>query len=227
MIREWCIGTLTPTFLAQTEYILGIYARPYDPLKPLWCFDERPCMLIGDTLVPLPAEPGKPKRINYQYERHGTCSVLMAVQPHTGLCFAQVREQRTCTEYAEFMAALADAHCPDGGKIVLVQDNLSTHTYTAFYKTYPPEVAFELMQKIEMHFTPKSASWLNMAEIQLSILSKQCLSRRIPAFEQLKREVMTWVHLRNQNPVPIHWQFTPHMARDKFKKFYPKPAKLS
>lgn len=209
------------------EQILGIYARPYDPLKPLWCFDERPCMLIGDTLVPLPAEPGKPQRINYQYERHGTCSVLMAVQPHTGLCFVQVRERRTCIEYAEFMAALLEAHSPEGGQIVLVQDNLSTHTYTAFYKTFAPGVAYDLMQRIDMHFTPTSASWLNMAEIQLSVLSKQSLNRRIPTFDELKREVLAWVRQRNLNPVPIRWQFTPELAREKFKKFYPNPAKLT
>jgi hypothetical protein len=208
------------------ENILGLYARPYDPLKPLWCFDERPCQLIGDTIVPLPVEPGKPKRQNYEYERHGVCSVLFAVQPHTGLCFVQVREQRTALDYAHFMAALVKAHCPSGGQILLVQDNLNTHTPTSFYKAFTPEVAFDLMQKIEMHYTPTKASWLNMAEIELSILSKQCLARRIPSLEQLKREVLAWVQQRNLHPVPIRWQFTPELARQKFKRFYPKPSKL-
>jgi hypothetical protein len=209
------------------EQILGIYARPYDPLNPLWCFDERPCMLIGDTIVPLPVEPGKPKRRNYEYERHGVCSVLFAVQPHTGLCFVQVRARRTGREYAEFMAALVAAHCPTDGQLILVQDNLSTHTYTSFYNTFKPAVAFELMQKIEMHYTPKKASWLNMAEIQLSVLSKQCLKRRIPTMDELERQVMAWVQQRNQNPVPIRWQFTPEMARDKFQRFYPNLSELS
>jgi hypothetical protein len=159
------------------EQILGIDARTYDPLKPLWCFDERPCLLIGDTIVPLPVEPGKPHRRTYAYERHGVCSVLLAVQPHTGLPFVQVRERRTGQDYAEFMAALVEAHCPAGGQILFVQDNLTTHTYTAFYNTFPPDVAFALMQQIEMHYTPKGASWLNMAEIQLSVLAKQCLKR--------------------------------------------------
>ena len=217
---------MTATFLAQMEQILGLYARPYDPMKPLWCFDERPCLLIGDTLVPLPVEPGKPQRRNYEYERHGVCTLFLAVQPHTGLTFVQVRERRTGQDYAEFMAALIKAHCPTGGRILLVQDNLTTHTYTAFYYTFPAKVAYQLMQQIEMHYTPKGASWLNMAEIQLSVLAKQCLKRRIPTIDALAHEVLTWVRLRNLNPVPIQWQFTPEMARNKFQRFYPKLAKL-
>ena len=208
------------------EQVLGIYARPYAPLKPLWCFDERPCLLIGDTIVPLPVEPGKPQRRNYEYERHGVCTVFLAVQPHTGLTFVQVRERRTCQDYAEFMAALVETHCPKDGQLLLMQDNLTTHTYTAFYHTFPPAVAFALMQQIEMHYTPKGASWLNMAEIQLSVLAKQCLNRRIPTVDVLTHEVMTWGRLRNQHPVPIHWQFTPDMARDKFQRFYPKLSEL-
>lgn len=219
--REWCLGKLTPTFLWKMEKILGIYALPYDPKKPLWCYDERPCVLIGDTIVPLPVEPGKPQRRNYEYERHGVCSVLFAIQPHTGLCFVWVREQRTGKDYAEFMAALVEAHCPKDGQIVLIQDNLNTHEPTSFYKTFKPEIAFALMNKLDMHYTPTKASWLNMAEIALSALAKQCLDRRIPSIDTLKREVMAWVQQRNAHPVPIHWQFTPEMAREKFKRFYP------
>lgn len=208
------------------EQILALYRLPYDPMKPLWCFDERPCMLIGDTLVPLPLEPGKPKRQNYEYKRNGVCCVLFAVQPHTGRCFVQVRKQRTGKDYAEFMAAFTAQHCPVGGQIRLVQDNLNTHSPTSFYKTFTPEVAFDLMQKIDMYYTPVKASWLNMAEIALSILSKQCLNRRISSMAELKREVSAWVEQRNLNPTPIRWQFTPKMARDKFKRFYPIPSKL-
>jgi hypothetical protein len=124
------------------------------------------------------------------------------------------------------MAALVKAHCPVGGTIVLVQDNLNTHTPASFYKAFPSDIAFDLMQRIEMHYTPKKASWLNMAEIQLSVLSKQCLSRRIPTMAQLEHEVVAWVRLRNQNPIPIHWQFTPDMARQKFERFYPNVLKL-
>jgi len=203
------------------EQILHLYRQPYAPMRPLWCYDERPCQLIGDTLVPLAMEPGKPLRQNAEYLRNGTCCVLFAVQPHTGKCFAQVRHQRTAADYAEFMLAFHAQHCPTGGTIVLVQDNLNTHTPVSFYKVFKPEIAFEMMQKFAVHFTPKKASWLNMAEIELSILSKQCLARRIASLEQLTTEVLTWVHQRNQHPVPIRWQFTPHLARQKFKRFYP------
>lgn len=224
--RTWCIGKITAAFLCQLEEVLHLYRLPYDPMRPLWCYDERPCQLIGDTLVPLAIEPGKPLRENGEYERFGVCSLLFAVQPHTGLCFAQVRERRTAQDYAEFMNDLNQAHCPPGGKIVLVQDNLNTHEPASFYKAFPPEEAFALKQKFEIHFTPKKASWLNMAEIELSILSKQCLDRRIPDMQSLTREVLAWVQRRNQHPVPIRWQFTPEIARNKFKKFYPIPSTL-
>lgn len=206
------------------EKVLGIYALPYDPKKPLWCYDERPCLLIGDTIVPLPVEEGKPQRRHYEYERHGVCSVLFAIQPHTGICFVWVRAQRTGKDYAAFMTALVEAHCPPNGQILLVQDNLNTHTPGSFYNHLEPDVAFALMNKIDMVYTPKKASWLNMAEIGLSALSKQCLDRRIPTIEELEREVIAWVKQRNDNPLPIHWQFTPAMARNTFKRFYPKLA---
>jgi hypothetical protein len=208
------------------EEILHLYQLPYDPLRPLWCFDERPCQLIGDTLVPLVMEAGKPLRQHYEYERHGTCSILLAVQPHTGHCFVQVRLQRTAVDYAAFMQALSDCHCPPGGQIVLVQDNLNTHPPAAFYQAFTPEQAFALKQQFEMHYTPKKASWLNMAEIELSVLSKQSLDRRIPSFDMMTTEVLAWVQRRNEKPVPICWQFTPELARVKFKRFYPKPSKL-
>lgn len=218
------MGQLTTAFLWQMEAVLKIYTSPYDPQKPLWCYDERPCQLIGDTIVPLPVEEGKPQRRNYEYERHGVCSVLFAIQPHTGICFVMVRKQRTGKDYAEFMAALVKAHCPEDGQILLVQDNLNTHTPSSFYNNMEPDVAFELMNKIEMRYTPKKASWLNMAEIALSSLSRQCLDRRIPTIAELEREVMTWVQQRNNQPTPINWQFTPEMARVKFQRFYPKLA---
>lgn len=220
----WCLGKLTTAFLWQMEAILHLYQLPYNPMRPLWCFDERPCQLIGDTLVPLPLQPGKPLRQNSEYERHGVCSVLIAVQPHTGQRFAQVRERRTALDYADFMLALATAHCPAGGKIVLVQDNLNTHTPAAFYQAFSPERAFALMQQFDMHYTPKKASWLNLAEIELSVLAKQCLDRRIPLMTQLQREVDAWVQCRNAQSATIHWQFTPEMARTKFTRFYPNPS---
>lgn len=209
------------------ETLLHLYQQPYDPHRPLWCFDERPCQLIGDTLVPLPMASGKPVRQNYEYERQGVCSVLLAVQPHTGQRFVQVRAQRTAKDYAAFMAALVAAHAPATGQVVLVQDNLNTHAPTAFYVTFPPAQAFALMQRMAMHFTPKKASWLNMAEIELSILAKQCLDRRIPTIERLDEEVTAWVAQRNAKRATIHWQFTVDLAREKFKRFYPNLAELT
>lgn len=208
------------------EALLHLYQQPFDPLRPLWCFDERPCQLIGDTLVPLPLQAGKPLRQNYEYERHGVCSVLIAVQPHTGQRFVQVRERRTAQDYAHFMQALAAAHCPPGAQIVLVQDNLNTHTPAAFYQTFAPEDAFALMQQFEMHYTPKKASWLNLAEIELAVLAKQCLDRRIATLAELTREVLAWATRRNAQRATIRWQFTPELARTTFKRFYPKPSKL-
>ena len=166
-------------------------------------------------------------RQNYEYTRNGTCSVLFAVQPHTGQCFVQVRKQRTALDYAHFMQALSQVHCPVGGQIVLVQDNLNTHTPANFYLAFKPELAFTLKQTFEVHYTPKKASWLNMVEIELSVLSKQCLNRRIPSLARLDSEVLAWVRRRNQKPVPIRWQFTPELARQKFNRFYPNPSKLT
>ncbi len=207
------------------EDILDLYERPYDPKRPLICFDERPCQLIGDVLVPLPMKPGKPKREGYQYKRNGVCTVFIAFEPLTGWRFVQVRKRRTKKDYAEFMQAIAQ-HFAQAEKIVVVQDNLNTHNPSSFYVAFSPEEAFALAGRFEMHYTPTKASWLNMVEIELSILSKQCLDRRIADIETLAREVLTWVELRNAKRATIDWQFTQNKARDKFQKFYPNPSKL-
>jgi hypothetical protein len=202
------------------ENILDLYEQPYDPRYPLICFDERPCQLIEDVLVPLPMEPGKPKRQDYQYKRNGVCTVLIAFEPLTGRRFVQIRQRRTKQDYAEFMQALA-AQYPQAIKIRVVQDNLNTHSPGSFYQAFTPEVAFALAQRFEMHYTPNKASWLNMVEIELSLLSKQCLDRRIGDRATLTREVLTWVQDRNDTGATVQWQFTKTDARDKFKKFYP------
>lgn len=202
------------------ENILDLYEQPYDPNYPLLCFDERPCQLLGDVLVPVPMKPGQDKRQDYQYQRHGVCTVLIAFQPLTGWRFVQVRRQRTKKDYALFMQALAQ-HFPEAEKIRLVQDNLNTHSPGSFYETLAPEAAFTLAQRFEMHYTPKKASWLNMVEIELSILSKQCLDRRIAHIETLRREVLAWVKARNAKQATVNWQFTKAKARLKFKNFYP------
>jgi hypothetical protein len=203
------------------ENILDLYERPYDPQRPLLCVDERPCQLMGDVLVPLPMKPGKPKREGYQYQRHGVCTVFIAFEPLTGRRWVQVRQQRTKQDYAAFMAYVA-GHYPEADQIVVIQDNLNTHTPGSFYAAFKPAEAFALAQRFEMHYTPTKASWLNMVEIELSILAKQCLDRRISDFETLKTEVLAWVKERNAKRATVNWQFTKEMARDKFQRFYPK-----
>ena len=202
------------------EDILHLYALPYNPKRPLICVDERPCQLIEDLLVPLPMEPGKSKRQDYHYKRNGVCTIFIAFEPLTGRRFVQVREHRTKKDYAEFMQWVA-THYPEADVILVVQDNLNTHNPGSFYQTLAPEQAFALAQRFEMHYTPTKASWLNMVEIELSTLSKQCLDRRIGDMDTLKREVLAWTDERNTKRATVHWQFTQDKARDKFSKFYP------
>jgi transposase len=202
------------------EDILDLYQRPYDPKRPVICLDERPCQLIDDVLVPLPMQAGKPKREDYHYKRNGVCTVFIAFEPLTGRRFVQVRKRRTKKDYAAFMKYVA-GHYSQAEQIVVIQDNLNTHNPGSFYAAFKPQEAFALAQRFEMHYTPPKASWLNMIEIELSILSKQCLDRRIGDMQTLKREVLAWVEERNAKRATVHWQFTKNKARDKFKRFYP------
>lgn len=202
------------------ENILSLYALPYDPQRPLICMDERPCQLIEDVLVPLPMEPGKSKRQDYHYKRNGVCTVFIAFEPLTGRRFVQVREHRTKKDYAEFMHWVA-THYPEADVILVVQDNLNTHNPGSFYQAFTPEQAFALARRFEMHYTPTKASWLNMVEIELSVLSKQCLDRRIGDIDALKCAVLAWTDERNTKRATVRWQFTKEQARDKFSKFYP------
>ncbi len=201
------------------EQVLDIYERPYDPYRPVVCFDERPCQLLGDVLAPIPMKPGCVERTDYHYKRNGTCVVLMAVEPLAGYRMARVTEQKTKNDYGRFMKALAESY-PEAEKIVLVQDNLNTHNPSSFYETFPPEEAFRLAQRFEMVYTPKKASWLNMAEIELSALSKQCLDRRICRMKILASEVNCWTKRRNHRKTMIHWNFTKNKARSKFNRHY-------
>jgi hypothetical protein len=201
------------------EQVLDIYERPYDSDYPVVCFDERPCQLLGDILMPIPMKPGRVQRQDYEYERNGTCVVLMAIEPLAGYRVAKVTEQRAKKDYAEFMKTLAASY-PDAKKIVLVQDNLNTHNPSSFYETFPAAEAFALSQRFEMVYTPKKASWLNMAEIELSALSKQCLDRRISAIDTLATEVNSWAKRRNRLEAGISWNFTKNDARKKLSRLY-------
>lgn len=201
------------------EKILDLYAQPYDPKNPLVCLDERPCQLIGNTVVPIPMKPGSCKKQDYQYKRNGTCCIFIAFCPGTGQRYTLVRKHRKRDDYAFFMQYLA-SQFPDADKIKLVQDNLNTHERGSFYTAFGPSLAWALSEKFCLYYTPKKASWLNMAEIEISTLSKQCLDRRIPDINKLEKEVSIWTKARNRERHTINWSFSKNDARIKLKKFY-------
>lgn len=208
-------------FLARMELILRLYFLPYDPDYPVVCFDERPCFLIGDKVKGLDMEPGKVAKESYVYEKHGSCSVLAAIEPLRGQRLAHVREQRRKVEFCEFMEDLARQY-PEAKKIRLVLDNLNTHNASAFYENLPAEQAEALMQKFEFIYTPKSASWLNMIEIEFSALSRMCLDRRIPKIETLEKETLAFFKERTEKKICINWGFSTEKARKKLKRHYHK-----
>jgi hypothetical protein len=210
---------MTGDFIWHMEDVLDLYEQPYDSKRPVICFDERPCQLIGDAITPIPIKPGSPKKEHYEYVRNGTCCIFMAFEPRAGKRMACVKEHRTMVDYANFMEVLAD-HYPDAETIILVQDNLNTHTAGSFYQVMPPDDAFELAKRFEYHYTPKKGSWLNMAEIELSALSKQCLDRRIPNMKKLADEVSAWERERNSIGATVRWKFNKDNARVKLQRHY-------
>jgi len=203
------------------EDLLHLYLLPYDEKRPVVCFDELPVQLLGEVVMPLPMKAGQPQRVDYEYERGGTCSLLVAFEPLTGRCIVESSKQRTKTDYCRFMQRVA-AGFPPAEKIVLVQDNLNTHTASSFYENLPPGGAFALAQAFEMHYTPKKGSWLNMAELELSALSRICLSRRIASIEELDGEIQSLVKERNALGIKVEWQFSIAKAREKLSRHYKK-----
>jgi hypothetical protein len=192
------------------EQILSLYALPYDPAYPVICFDERHCFLIGDQIEPMAMQSGQVRKEHYAYEKHGSCALLAAIEPLTGFRLAQVHEHRTKKEYTLCCQAFLDAI-----KIRLVQDNLNTHDTSALYENLPADDALALAERFEFYFTPKSASWLNMIEIEFSALARLCLARRIPTLEQPEREVLALVAQRKAQGIKIVWQFSVQSARSK------------
>jgi len=201
------------------EDVLDLYEQPYDPKHLVICFDERPCQLIGDAIIPIPIKPGSPKKEHYEYIRNGTCCVFLAFEPLAGKRLICVKERRTMVDYADFMRLLADQY-PEAETILLVQDNLNTHTAGSFYNALPPDDAFQLGRRFEYHYTPKKGSWLNMAEIELSALSKQCLDRRIADMKRLIDEVSAWEQERNAIGATVRWRFNKDNARVKLQRHY-------
>ena len=208
------------------ELILRIYLLPYNAAKPVVCFDERPCFLIGDVVKGLEMKSGQVKKEQYSYTKHGACSVLAAIEPKTGKRLAHVRKRRRKFEFAKFMKNLAELY-PDAEKITVVMDNLNTHSKSAFYEVFDAEYAAWLSDRFEFVFTPKKASWLNMIEIEFSALSRQCLNRRIPSMGQLAKEVFVYFKERNDKAIKIEWQFSRQKARVVLNKHYVKVNSLN
>jgi hypothetical protein len=203
------------------EDVLEVYTRRYDEQRPVVCVDEGGKQLIGDARPPLPVRPGQPQRIDYEYIRNGTANLFMLFEPLKGRRDVQVTERRTNKDFARLVQRLIDECYPAAEKVVLVLDNLSTHTPAALYEAFAPAEARRLAQRLEWHYTPKHGSWLNMAEIELSVLARQCLDRRIPDLEALRREVVAWERDRNAQATRVDWQFTTADARVKLKRLYP------
>jgi hypothetical protein len=203
------------------EDVLEVYTRPFDPKRPQVCMDEVSKQLVGETRTPIPAAPGQPERCDYEYVRNGVANMFMFFEPLAGWRGVKVTERRTMVDWAEAVRDLVDVHYPEAEQIVLVMDNLNTHDIGSLYEAFPPAEAFRLAQKLEIHYTPKHGSWLNMAESELSILSRQCLHRRIPDEEQLRREVSAWQDERNQAETRMFWRFTTDEARIRLARLYP------
>jgi transposase len=203
------------------EDVLEVYQRPYDPKRPQVCMDETSKQLLADTREPIPVEPGSPQRIDHEYKREGVANLFMFSEPQIGKRHVKVTERRTSKDWALAMKELADDHYPEAEVIVIVLDNLNTHKPASFYEAFEPEEAQRLSRRFEFHYTPKHGSWLNMAEIELSVLNRQCLDRRIPIQDLLASEVKAWENERNDQVVKVLWRFTTADARIKLKHLYP------
>jgi hypothetical protein len=203
------------------EDVLDVYARPLDETRPLVCLDEASKQLLGEVHEPSPPAPEQVQRQDSHYVRNGTCAMFMLFEPLAAKRHVIVRERRTALDYAEVVRHLCDEVHPNAERIVLVQDNLNTHGSHSLYQAFQPEEARRLAERIEWHYTPKHASWLNMAEIELSILARQCLKERMESTENLTRQIKAWQSHRNQSAAKVNWQFTTKDARVKLKKLYP------
>jgi hypothetical protein len=204
------------------EDVLDVYTQPYDPEMPLVCLDETSKQLVAETRTPVPMKQGCPERMDYEYERNGTANLFMLFAPLEGWRHVEITERRTAIDYAQVLKDLSDIHFPRAKRIVLVQDNLNTHTKASLYEAFPPAEARRLAERFEWHYTPKHGSWLNMAESELGVLASQCLDRRIPDKEMLNREVAAWQASRNQTHNKTDWRFTTADARIKLKQLYPR-----
>lgn len=218
----WCIPSKGDAdFVACMEDVLDVYELPYNPMCPVVCMDEKPYQLLGDVKEPLPMRPGDNLKIDSEYKRNGTCSIFAFVEPLGGKHHVSVHEHRTAIDWAMEIKYLSDEMYPDAEKIILVVDNLNTHKASSLYKAFPPSEARRIIKRLEIHYTPKHGSWLNMAEIELNVITRQCLSRRIDTIDKLKSELSAWEAKRNHNSAKILWHFQTGNAREKLISLYP------
>jgi transposase len=208
-------------FVARMEDVLEVYHRPFDERRPLVCLDEVPVQLVGETRVPVPPRPGRPARYDYEYVRNGTANLFMTFEPLIGWRAVQVTDRRTAKDFAAVLRWLVEDLHPEARKVVLVTDNLNTHTPGCLYEAFAPARARAIAERLEWHYTPKHGSWLNMAEIELAALTKQCLDRRLESVTVLERQVSAWEEERNERQVEARWQFTTAKARIKLHRLYP------
>ena len=208
-------------FVAHMEDILELYHLPYDPKRPVICMDEQPIQLVKETRIPLPAQPGQPKSVDYEYERNGTANIFMFTEPLTGWRKTVVSERRTAVDWASEIQCLLDNDYAESDKVILVCDQLNIHKLASLYEAFKPTLARRLVERLEIHHSPKHGSWLNIAENELSALTRQCLDRRIPDRQTLEQETTAWYTQRNQFQKSVDWQFTTTDARIRLKRLYP------
>jgi transposase len=220
----WCIPQVDADYVARMEDVLDLYAEEFDPKRPVVCFDESPTQLIGEVRLPIPAVPGQLERYDCEYKRNGTANLFVFFDVHRPWRKVKVTERRAAQDYAQCMRELVDLHYPEAEYIRIVQDNLSTHSAAALYQTFPPAEARRILRRLEFHYTPKHASWLNMVEIEIGVLRSQCLDRRIATQQQLESEIASWEYQRNASGARIKWMFTTEKARTKMGRAYPHPA---
>jgi len=222
--KMWCVPKVDAEYVARMEDVLDLYGEAPDPKRPVICFDESPTQLIGETRQPIPAEPGQLERFDFEYRRNGTVNLFVFLDAHRPWRRVKVTDRRATEDFAQCMRDLTDLHFPEAERIRVVLDNLSTHTPAALYRALPASEARRVLRRLEFHYTPKHASWLNMVEIEIGVLRGQCLDRRIEAKELLISEITAWERKRNARGAKINWMFSTEKARHKMARAYPKPT---
>jgi len=219
LVKEWCISEASAEFVSKMEDVLDVYQRPYDPLNPVVCIDETNKQLIQETRIP--CEPGKAEQVDYEYERNGVADVFMISEPLAGRRETIVTDTRNSIDFANVLKFTSDHMYPFAEKIVLITDNLNIHSPASLYKAFPPDEAHRIANRFEWHYTPKHGSWLNVAEIEISVMSRQALSKPLPDMDSFKKQINTWTFQRNIECSTVNWQFTTTDARIKLKRLYP------